>query len=428
MQMEPPLNVQELIGTGAKVDRGLTWSSRIRWAVGVLVAVAGSVAMLARSGSENEHLYITEPVIRGDLTVAVTATGKVEPRKEVSVGVEVSGTVEEVYANFNDTVAAGQLLARLDTARLTAQLEESRASLALARANQLDQETSLKHSEREFARLLRVYETGDGGLLSERELDEARTARDRAVAGVDIAKAQVRQASAQLAVKQTELDKARIISPIDGVVLSRRVDPGQTVAASFQTPELFVIAEDLAEMQLSVEIDQADVGQVRAGQQARFTVDTYPDEAFPAEIATVRYAPVSNAGVVTYEAILAVENSALRLRPGMTATATVTVNSVSNVLLVPNAALRFAPQVNEAKNTSGIVGALLPRPPGPNTPSQVDTGSRIRKVWVLDQQGLPEAVEIVIGASDGSSTEILSGDLREGALVVVEQQGESWDQ
>ena len=262
-------------------------------------------------------------------------------------------------------------------------------------------------------------------LPAERDLDNAVAARDRASASLGSAKAQVRQSEAQLVAKETELGKARIVSPIDGIVLARKVDPGQTVAAAFQTPELFLIAEDLAEMQLRIDIDEADIGQVREGQQASFSVDAYPDEAFPAEIRTLRYAPNLSAGVVTYEAILSVDNATLRLRPGMTATATVIVEEVADAVVVPNAALRFAPAIDNAEESGSIVTALIPRPPGASLSMPVQDNSRQRTVWILDASGQPKPVEILVGATDGARTEVVGGDLAPAARVIVEQQDAS---
>lgn len=395
---------------------------RRRWTlVAVLIAATTVGVLFFRGSGGGNATFITEPVTRADLTVTVTATGKTKPRNEVSVGIEVSGTIADVYVDFNDAVRAGDVLARLDTTILTAQLEQSKASMELAIATQSEAEATLRQSDAELARLLKLQETSGGVLPAANDLDAAQATADRAAARVENAKAQVRQARAQLAAKQTELDLAQIVSPIDGVVLSRNVDPGQTVAATFQTPELFVIAEDLAEMQLSIEIDEADVGQVREGQVAVFTVDAYPDDEFPAEIETLRYAPISSAGVVTYEAILSVDNSDLRLRPGMTATAIVTVQQVDDALLIPNSALRFAPRLEENRDEGGIMDALVPRPLGPNAPANLDTIGRKRTVWELDESGDPRPVDVLIGATDGNRTEIVGGELGETAQLIIEQ-------
>lgn len=376
------------------------------------------------TGGGNAPAYVTTPALRADLTVTVTATGTTQPRNEVSVGIEVSGTIAEVFVDHNDAVVKGELLAGLDTTILSAQAAQADASLQLALATKEEAEATVLQTESELARMLKLRDASGGALPSEQDLDATRAAHDRAVASVKSAQAQVAQAEAQLAVKQTELAKAQVISPIDGIVLSRRVDPGQTVAATLQTPELFVIAEDLTEMELRIEIDEADVGQVRQGQPAVFTVDAYPDEEFVAEITQVRYAPISSAGVVTYEAILSVDNSDMRLRPGMTATAIITVQQIQDALLVPNAALRFSPNVDEESDGSdnrGITGALIPRIPRGSAAPASTSHSKQRVVWVLAGDEEPRQVTIGIGSTDGMLTQVLSGGLEEAVRVIVEE-------
>ena len=390
-------------------------------ALGVLLLVF----LLLRGGSGADvPEYTTHAVSEGDLTVTVTATGTIEPRNEVDVGIEVSGTVSEVLVDYNDTVEEGDVLARLDTSILAAEVAQSQASLDFARASKTEAEATLKQAESELARLLHVREISGGVTPSAQQIEEAEASRDKATAALASAIAQIEQSKAQLTVNAIELRKAEVISPIRGVVLSRLVDPGQTVAATLTTPELFVIAEDLSEMELNIEVDEADVGQVRDGQVASFTVDAYPDEAFPASITQLRYAPVSSDGVVTYEAILSVDNSDLRLRPGMTATAVITTQEVSNALLVPNEALRFAPrQASEQDGDSGgIMSALIPRRPNFATePVAQNVNSKERVLWVLDADGAAQPVSVLIGSSDGSFTQIVSGDLALGDLVITEQ-------
>jgi HlyD family secretion protein len=401
---------------------------RASWRVWVALAIATGVAVffwVRGSADHGESVFTTETIVRDRLTVTVTATGTTQPRNEVSVGIEVSGTVDEVFVDYNDTVQQGQLLARLDIDILSAEVAQARASLEMSRASKMEAEATLLQAESDLTRLLKLREVSAGALPSAQDLDAAEATRARAMAMVASAEAQARQSAAVLVAKQTELAKADVVSPIRGVVLSRLVDPGQTVAASLQTPELFVIAEDLREIELSIEIDEADVGQVREGQPAQFTVDAYPDEEFPAEIVQVRYAPSSNAGVVTYEAILAVDNSDLRLRPGMTATAVITVRQSDGILLVPNEALRFTPrlEVEEAEESRGFASMLIPRPPsGSPKLGQVESKRRQRQVWILSETGQPRSVEVLIGASNGGLTEVVSGELSEGARVIVEQE------
>ena len=283
-----------------------------------------------------------------------------------------------------------------------------------------------EYAEALFERAYSYYLTGNDE-KSIQDYDAAEAAYARAAAALVSAEAQIQQAAAQLAVNETELANADVVSPISGIVLSRLVEPGQTVAATFQTPELFVIAEDLRELELSIEIDEADVGKIMEGQAARFTVDAYPDEEFPAEITQVRYAPISSVGVVTYESILSVDNADLRLRPGMTATAVITVQQIDDALLVPNAALRFSPRLEQHEaSEGGLVSALVPRPPrGSAAPAIVDENGGHRRIWLLDEKRGPRAVDILIGATDGVSTEIKAGDLALGAQVIIEQRDPS---
>jgi HlyD family secretion protein len=386
------------------------------------LAVAYYASDVPRQTAENA--YLTHQVARGNMTVHVTATGVTEPINEVSVGIEVSGTVAEVLVEHNDLVEAGQVLARLDATMLSAKLAQSIASLNVARAALKEAEATLRQRESEYTRLLGLNESRDGALVSEQDLTSARASRDRAVALVDSSEAQIAQAQAQVMLNRTELSRTEVFSPVRGVVLSRSVEPGQTVAASLQTPELFVIAEDLTKMQLSVDIDEADVGNIREGQRALFSVDAYPHDEFSAQVSQLRLAPNSSAGVVTYEAILAVENADLRLFPGMTATAVVTVRDVQDALLIPNAAFRFSPTLPQevAAGNRSIVGALIPRPPAASSNSrQAPQTGRTRRVWVLESSGGVREVVVEIGATDGAWTEILEGGLRVGDAVITEQ-------
>lgn len=421
-----PDDIQEVLGLGGTNGGQSRFDMQWIWAGLAFSTIAVFVLLLRGSPDGDRSAFLTEKISRGDLLVTVTATGTVEPRNEVSVGIEVSGTIAEVFVDYNDTVEAGALLARLDTTILSAQAAQSRASLDLSRASKLEAAATLRQTERDFARLKKLREVSDGALPSLQDLEAAEVALARAEASVANAEAQIQQAEAQLSVKQTELANAAVVSPIRGVVLSRQVDPGQTVAATFQTPELFVIAEDLREVELRIEVDEADVGQVREGQAARFTVDAYPDEEFPAEITQVRYAPISSAGVVTYEAILSVDNSDLRLLPGMTATAVVDVRQIANALLVPNEAMRFSPRLADKKKSGrgGITSMLIPRPPSSGgVADRVETRTRQRLVWVLDGNDEPRPVEIRIGMSDGVLTEVVSGALEEGSSIIVQQEG-----
>jgi HlyD family secretion protein len=386
----------------------------------VLLSLIVVAAVLLRSGSEKGLQFKAAEVKRGDLAVRVTATGALEPVNQVDVGTEISGTIEAVEVDYNDRVAAGQVLARLDTDQLEARLRQAQAALALAEARVLEARATLTETAN---RLRRTRDLIGKKLSSQEELDTASAAHARAQALVAVAEAQVAQAQAQLDSDRRTLEKAVIRAPIDGIVLERKVEPGQTVAASLQTPVLFTLAENLAQMELHVDVDEADVGRVVAGQEAEFTVDAYPERTFPATIEQVRFAPQTVEGVVTYETLLSVDNSELLLRPGMTATAEVLVEHLSDVLLVPNAALRFTPPKAVGASRAGgggLVGMLLPRRPREEKRA-VDTGKAgpEARVWVL-RDGEPQAIQVKTGVTNGLVTQIVAGPLEPGTEVLID--------
>jgi HlyD family secretion protein len=381
-----------------------------------MLALIAAAAVLVMPDDENTVRFKTEQVRRGDLLVRVTATGTLQPVNQVEVGTEVSGTIESVAVDYNDRVVANGVLARLDTDQLDARLRQSQAALALAKARVLEAQATVTETAN---RLRRTSDLVAKKLSSAEELDTAAAAFARADAALAVARAQVDQAQAQVDSDRRAVEKAVIRSPIDGVVLERKVDPGQTVAASLQTPVLFTLAENLAQMELHVDVDEADVGSVAEGQTAEFTVDAYPARSFTARIEQVRFAPSSVEGVVTYETLLSVDNSDLLLRPGMTATAEILVLRFDDVLLVPNAALRFNPpkRPDQRRSGGGLVSMLLPRPPQSPKPTRVaEQGARI---WVL-RDGAPASVSIETGASDGILTQLVSGPLDAGTEVLVD--------
>jgi len=396
------------------------------WLLLALLTIAGLTMAVAwkRLEKSNSIHYQTQKVQRGDLTVTVTATGTLEPTNQVDVGSEVSGTIETVEVDYNDQVKVGQVLARLDTDKLAAEVLQSKAALESARARVLAARATVKEMRNELARLNQVRELSNNKVPSQRDLDAAEAALERAQADEASANAQVSEAQAALDFNETDLSKAVIHSPINGVVLTRSVEPGQTVAASLQAPVLFTLAEDLTQMELHVDVDEADVGQVQEGQEANFTVDAYPDRIFPARIRQVRYGAQTVDGVVTYETVLNVDNSDLSLRPGMTATADITVKKVENAILAPNAALRFSPPMKEQEapsNSSSLVSKLLPGRPRSWSKQRKDAtaDNKHQRIWTLrDGQLIPIAV--TIGATDGSMTELTSGDIDPGTALVVD--------
>lgn len=385
----------------------------------LLAGLIGTLLLYGLSDDDQALRYQTAQARQGALTVIVTATGTLQPVNQVEVGTEVSGTVAEVLVDYNDRVQAGQVLARLDTAQLEARARQSAAALDLARARVAEAEATLVETDH---RLQRVRELLRKGVSSEEDIDTARAAQARASAALAIARAQVSQAEAQLDVDRTALDKALIRAPIDGIVLQREVEPGQTVAASLQTPVLFVLAENLAQAELHVAVDEADVGQVGEGQRAVFTVDAYPERRFPATISQVRFAPQTVEGVVTYETVLAVDNRDLALRPGMTATAEITVQVIEQALLVPNSALRFSPPQSRPQTSTTLFGRLFPRPPRSRTGGRKDLDGSRHQVWTL-ADGAPLALPVRLGASDGQWTQVLAGELTPGTELLVGASG-----
>ena len=381
-----------------------------------LLAVA-AVIIWKTAGTRTAPQYKTEQVRRGELTVIVTATGTLQPTNTVSVGSELSGIIKSVEVNYNGKVKVGQVLARLDTSKLEAQLTQSKAALESAKAKVLQAQAT----RAKLAQLQKVRELSNGKVPSQSEMNAAEEAFERAKADVASATAAVSQAQATLQANETDLYKSVIRSPINGIVLTRSIEPGQTVAASFQAPVLFTLAEDLAQMELHVNVDEADVGKVQEGQKAAFSVSAYPNRTFEARITQARYASTTTSGVVTYETVLKVSNTDLSLRPGMTATADITVKKVENAILVPSAALRFTPPVQqEEKSSTGLVGTLLPRPPsGTQQREDTTTNGKQQRVWIL-KNGQLSSVSITTGSTSGRMTEILAGDIQPGMEVVVD--------
>lgn len=385
-------------------------------ALALALVLAGGWFWASRGGGAGETAYRTALAERTDLRVTVTATGTVEPTSLVEVSSELSGTLEEVLVDFNDRVRSGQELARLDTTKLEAERAVAEANVTSAQAQLYGAQTVLSEAREEYDSAVVLDERGT---ISHQALIERRTAYNRALAEVTMAEANLDLARARLKVVEADLAKACICSPVDGVVLDRAADKGQIVAASFSAPVLFTIAEDLTQLEVQVAIDEADIGVVEEGQRAVFTVEAHDERSFPARIRTVRYAPQMVEGVVSYTAVLSVENEDLALRPGMTATAEVIVSDIEDVLTVPNAALRYAPphRADTENRGGGLLGLLMPGPP--------ETGSGLasgRAVWVL-RDGRPVEVPVETGATDGRRTEIVEGDLRDGDPVVIAEEG-----
>lgn len=396
------------------------------WALALagVVAVAAAAWFLWLRPEGGLVSYRTEAAQRGDLSVTVSATGTVEPTNLVEVSSELSGTLASVEVDYNDQVEVGQVLARLDTTKLKAQLDVQKAALVAAEARVQQAQTNLQEAFDDFERIRQLDERG---VASHQSFLAAQAALERAQAALQIADADRALADANLALQQADLDKAVIYAPIKGVVLGRNADVGQIVASSLSAPVLFTIAEDLSSMELQVDIDEADIGRVKVGDSASFTVDAFDEQSFPATITEIRYAAETVEGVVSYKAILEVDNSDLRLRPGMTATASIVVADLSDVLMVPNAALRYVPALAANPETgggnsgSGLLGLIMPRHTRPVGTAGEDAS---KSIWVL-RDGVPQQVSVTTGQSDGRYTAILDGALQAGDQVITDETGAS---
>ncbi|MDO8448504.1 MAG: efflux RND transporter periplasmic adaptor subunit [Rhodoferax sp.] len=420
-------DVQTLLGD--EQPRALWWQRPAMWlAVAAVIALAvGLYVWQARKNTSATPTYVTEAVSRGNLTLNVLANGTLQPTRAVNIGSELSGTVKQVLVDVNDRVKKGQVLVELDTAKLSDQVLRSRASLAAVQAQLAQGTATLKEAQATLARYEEVARLSGGKVPSAAELDSARATLARAVASEDSARANVAEARAALSTDETNLSKASIRSSIDGVVLTRSVDPGNAVAASLQAVTLFSIAEDLKQLRLEVSVDEADVGTVQVGQKASFTVSAYPARRYPAKITRVAYGSTKTDNVITYTTNLDVDNSDLSLRPGMTAAATITSTERTGVLLVPNTALRFSPtqaagSTAAAESSGSLVSKLMPRMPrsGARKAGTDGATAAARQVWVL-KEGQAVAVTVTTGISDGRMTEVSSPDLKEGMAVITDQ-------
>lgn len=395
----------------------------------LIVAFAWFLQSKKQQSAARGNPFVTQTVERGDIQLTITATGNLEPTNEVSVGSELSGTTLEVYVDSNDRVEKGQALAKLDTSTLENELKASRASLESAKANLLQAQATYKEAQATLNRQKELHRLSDGRLPSKADLAATEASAERARADVLSAEATKGEAEAQIEIKESDLAKAIIRSPTNGIVLTRSIEPGQTVAASFETPELFVIAEDLSQMKLEVAVAEADIGRVEAGQVASFNVDAWPDRSYAATVLKVSYGSEVTDNVVTYATELSVANEDLSLRPGMTATADIHVAHHTNILRVPVAALRFNPTPVDAQSApqsskGSFVDSLIPRPPRRSRGNGLEDGAQKGKtaaaIWILEN-AQPKRIEVETGLTDGSYTEVSSPDLNEGAQVIIRE-------
>jgi HlyD family secretion protein len=421
-----PSDIEEFLGT----DKKRWWKRKVVWIPALLIVLA-LIGWSIMGGEEAGPEYITEEVETRSLDLLVTATGNLRPTNQVEVGSEVSGRVDQVLVDVNDRVARGQVLALINTDVIDDQITQGRANLNAARAQVEQARATMDVDVAQLERLREVYRLSDGRVPSQQEMAAAEGAVRRNRAAVAAAQANVVASEASLSTALTNRDRAVIRSPVAGVVLVRQIEPGQTVAASFNTPTLFVLAEDLARMQLRVKVDEADVGQVEAGQGATFTVDAYPGREFPATVERVDLASGNIAttstdtaqqdnAVVEYEARLTVNNTDGLLRPGMTATASIETENTAAQMVVPNGALRFAPP--EEEEAGGVqIGGGPPNDFGlerEEVQASIGAGSQ-QTVHVLDADGTLRAIRVTTGLSDGRYTIVASDELEPAMRVVT---------
>lgn len=422
-QADPAPSAAAALGLHGKISGGKTGlrGAGRRWTL-ALAAVAAIGAGLAywqyAGGTATQESYVTVPASSGDITVEVSATGTLQPLIQVDISSELSGVMRSVEVNENQLVKQGEVLAELDTTRLLAQIDGAKASVKSAEAKVMEARATLTETEQGHARAQQLLTRG---MTAQQTLDTATATRDRAAANVAMAEANLAIAEATLKQQDADLVKSKIYAPIDGIVLTRDVNPGQTVASSMQAPILFVLAANLENMELEAAIDEADIGSVKAGQAARFTVDAFPDRSFDAEIRDISFASVTTEGVVTYTARLDVDNQELLLRPGMTATVAIVTREAKDVLTVPAAAFRFSPPTTSERSGFSIRNMFMPRMGrggrGARNQGEQNADAGARTLYVL-QNGVPQDMQVRIGATDGERVEIVSG-LSEGDRVIT---------
>jgi HlyD family secretion protein len=373
---------------------------------------------------DDVSVYNTKKITRGDLSVTVSATGTLNPTNSVDIGIEVSGTIKEIYVDFNDQVEVGQLLAILDTRKLQSDVDGQTAALAIAKASLKQSEVDLKNKKVNYDRTQKMYETSGGKYPSINELDATRFAYEGAVSMLEGAKAKVEQASFSLKMAQQNLDKAYVRSSIKGIVLNRAVEVGQTLAASMNAPKLFTLAKDLTQMDLIVSIDESDVADIKKDLDVTFKVDAYPNRVFKGKIKQVRLNPVTVNGVVTYETVVGVNNEELLLRPGMTATAQIVTKQSLDKLIIPNTALRFKPkiQIEQKSSTMNFVQPVK-FPQGENRPKEMGK-KEFSPIFILENNQ-PKKVMVKVLNTDGKSTTIESDELKVDDEVIVSQKSEN---
>jgi HlyD family secretion protein len=409
-KQDPSSNVIDFEATpkvDGKVSRNDLRGRNLRWFVAPSIVFVGLYASLTTGGSPR---FITEPATRGSLTVGVAANGSAHPVTQVSIASELSGRIQKVFVDHNHVVKAGQALAELDTEKLTAALESSRAKLKSAQARQADIATLIEERSAEYERKKAL-----ANVVSGRDLQLAKYSYDRAVAQHAMALADIDIAKADLHLNEINFAKATIRSPIDGIVLQRNVEPGQFVTTSVRAPILFLIA-DLRHIEVRVDVSEVDIGKINIGQKVSASVSAYPERKFSAEVHDIRLgSEIGWEVAAVYKVILRIDNSEQMIRPGMTARAEIVVRQINDALLVPNAALNFPP--DSGKGMAGFVQRLWPSIPSSHRPAKQDENLH-RRVWIL-RDGAPVSAPVIVGATDGRRTEILDDGVMPGQAIVI---------
>jgi HlyD family secretion protein len=400
--------------------------------------IAGMVVALLVAAGVGSYFYFKTPpkaqfktlkVERGSIVSTVSATGTLNAVVTVQVGTQVSGTLAKLYVDFNSQVKKGQPIAQIDPALFTSAVEQARGNALNAEANLGKARVTTADAKRTLGRNKQLVEQG---IVAQSDVDTAQTAYDSALLGIRSAEASVMQTRGALKQAETNLNYSTIRSPVDGIVVSRTVDVGQTVAASFQTPTLFTIAQDLTKMQIDTSVDESDISRVKVGQPATFTVDAYPEQQFTGEVVQIRNAPIVTQNVVTYVTVIGVSNKDLKLKPGMTANVAVQTQKKDDVLKIPSAALRFklkpgkdekgakpaARDEKSARPAKGAPDSSVAAGKGPGAPTAKKTGQR---VYLSRGEAAPAVMSVTTGISDGSFVELVAGDLKENDEVIVEQ-------
>ncbi|WP_345978728.1 efflux RND transporter periplasmic adaptor subunit [Sulfurimonas sp. HSL3-2] len=399
--------MQEMKKVTSYKSSGFLWKSLLLSFILVIAFISYKIFMPKED--QNAYTYVSEPLKKGNLVITVSATGNIQPIEQVEVGSEVSGTIEKVFVDYNDVVKKGQILAELDKTKYKSALNKAEASLSAAKSSLENMQAQLYQADSVITRDKMLKESTKGALPSRNDWDKDWSNYMIAKAQVSNAEAQVEQAKQALISAEYDLQKTTIYSPIDGIILVRNIDPGQTVAASFQTPVLFNIAKDLTKMELQASIDEADIAKVKAGQDAKFTVDAYADKTFKAKVRLVRVNSEIVEGVVTYKAIMNVDNSDLLLKPGMSADIDITTQTIDNEFIVPRAALLFIPVKPKTKTFFG--SRTAPK-------ANIDPKPHL---WIL-QNGEPKKVYVKLLGNSGSYSAIASDSLKEGDPIIITQE------